>query len=371
MKSTSTIKNELIAVCKQEYKGNTAQLTILREFEQDYSPDRALWWYTRDSFVYRLMNKALRMQNIDLLFLFRFFIRDLEQQLEQYRCTSRIRLYRGQLMSNDELQVLKDSIGQLISVNSFLSTSLDQQQALQFLGGSSTSDGVERVLFKIVADPRLEGIKPFANISSFSYFSQEEEVLIMLGSIFRLVDIHQDVEQVWIIEMRLCSNHDNDLKLVVDQLKKNHGEGDAETSLLSLGFILLDMGKYDSAEKYFFRFLNEQSNDYQGIARCYYALGVLHNSIAEVHRGLRNYDEALKYATLALEIFQKSMPLKHYQTAWTFEIMGNIYEDRKELFEALDYYRKAANIYCEALPATHYYVVSNKQSIDRVSSQIN
>ncbi|CAF1003858.1 unnamed protein product [Rotaria sp. Silwood1] len=300
MKSTSTIKNELIAVCKQEYKGNTAQLTILREFEQDYSPDRALWWYTRDSFVYRLMNKALRMQNIDLLFLFRFFIRDLEQQLEQYRCTSRIRLYRGQLMSNDELQVLKDSIGQLISVNSFLSTSLDQQQALQFLGGSSTSDGVERVLFKIVADPRLEGIKPFANISSFSYFSQEEEVLIMLGSIFRLVDIHQDVEQVWIIEMRLCSNHDNDLKLVVDQLKKNHGEGDAETSLLSLGFILLDMGKYDSAEKYFFRFLNEQSNDYQGIARCYYALGNLATKKDDL-------DSSLVWHFKSLEIKRESL----------------------------------------------------------------
>src|SRR3984957_19119886 len=47
MKSTSTDKNELISLCKDEYKGNKTELKIVREFEQDYSLDRALRWYTR------------------------------------------------------------------------------------------------------------------------------------------------------------------------------------------------------------------------------------------------------------------------------------------------------------------------------------
>ncbi|CAK9188968.1 unnamed protein product [Sphagnum troendelagicum] len=93
MESNQTDKNQLISVCQQEYDGNDEQLIILREFEQSYSRDRSLWWYTRDSFVHRLLNKALQMQNIDLLFLFRFLIQDLGQQLQEHRCSSPLTVY--------------------------------------------------------------------------------------------------------------------------------------------------------------------------------------------------------------------------------------------------------------------------------------
>jgi hypothetical protein len=90
------------------------------------------------------------------------------------------RLYRGQLMSNEELQTLKDSVGSLISVNSFVSTSINRQLALSFLESSPISDDLQGVLLEIDADPPLNGIKPFANITSFSYFPGEDEVLMML-----------------------------------------------------------------------------------------------------------------------------------------------------------------------------------------------
>ena len=78
MKSTANDKNELISLCKQHYQGNSDESKIVKEFEREYSSDRTLWWYTRHSFLYRMLNKALRMQNIHLLFLFRFIIRDIE-----------------------------------------------------------------------------------------------------------------------------------------------------------------------------------------------------------------------------------------------------------------------------------------------------
>jgi hypothetical protein len=93
MTSTSTDKDELISVCRNEYKDNSTELVFLREFEQGYSDDRSLWRYTRDSFLYCLLNKALRVQNIDLLFIFRFFIRDIERELELNRCSSAVRVY--------------------------------------------------------------------------------------------------------------------------------------------------------------------------------------------------------------------------------------------------------------------------------------
>ncbi|CAF1239366.1 unnamed protein product [Rotaria sordida] len=167
MKSNPTDKNDLIDLCKEKYKDNEKELAIVKEFEQNYSPNQALWWYTRDSFLYRLLNKALRVQNTDMIFLFRFFIRDIEQQLEQHKCLTPIRVYRGQLMSNEELKVLKDSIGRFISMNSFLSTSIEREQALRFLNATNISDDSQRVLITIDADPRLDGVKPFANITNY------------------------------------------------------------------------------------------------------------------------------------------------------------------------------------------------------------
>ena len=79
--------NELIALCKEEYSDNTNELRVIDEFDEDYSPKRSLWWYTRNSFLSRILNKALREQNIDLLYRFRFSISDLQYQLEENRCS--------------------------------------------------------------------------------------------------------------------------------------------------------------------------------------------------------------------------------------------------------------------------------------------
>jgi hypothetical protein len=120
---------ELIIFCKQHYKNNAGELGIIEEFERDYSSNRSVWWYTRESFVYRLLNKALRVQDIDLLYLFLFFIRDLGQELENNKCSLRISTYRGQKMSKGEIEILYNSRGEFISINSFLSTSLNRKQA--------------------------------------------------------------------------------------------------------------------------------------------------------------------------------------------------------------------------------------------------
>ena len=82
MKSIESDKQQLIQLCKKEYQNNNNELKCVREFEKDYRKEKAVWWYTRDSFLYRVLNKALRIQNIDLLFLLRFVIRDIYQQLK-------------------------------------------------------------------------------------------------------------------------------------------------------------------------------------------------------------------------------------------------------------------------------------------------
>ena len=387
MKCNSTDKNELITLCKQEYKNNDEELEIIDEFERDYTSDRALWWYTRESFLYRLLNKALRIQNMDMLFLFRFFIRDLEQQLIRYQCTSRIRLYRGQSMSREELQILKNSIGQFISINSFVSTSIDREQALTFVRDQTITDQYEKILFEIDADPRLKGIKPFANITQLSYFAEEEEVLLMFGSIFQLLRLdHKD--HIWILRLRLCTENENDLKATCEHMKNQYGKHNEQTDLLSFGSALTKMGRYDEAEKYFQRLLNELPSDHWGIADCYHNLGEIemergdyrssliwhkksldlrrkrlkpndpdlaetYNSMGIVYRKQGDQRLALDSFEKALSIFQEAFGHNHSKVGMCWNNIGNIYNTEKKYSQALEYYLKALTIQKKDLPSDH------------------
>lgn len=128
-------KQDFLLLARTNYTDNDRELKRIDEFDQTYDASKALKWYSSDSFVYRLLNKAIRMGNIDLLFECRFFILDLHRQLEylhkQY--TELIRsnkhnqliVYHGQQMTSDDFAKLKTNVGKLISINSFLSTSIN------------------------------------------------------------------------------------------------------------------------------------------------------------------------------------------------------------------------------------------------------
>ena len=133
MESVESDKQELISLFKKTYQDDEDK-NVIDEFENDYSSDNALWWYTRDSFLYKMLNKALRIQDIGTLFLFRFFIRDIYEQLKENQCSLPVRVYRGQILSIDEVNNLQKSIDDFISINSFFSTSTDRDKALSFIG---------------------------------------------------------------------------------------------------------------------------------------------------------------------------------------------------------------------------------------------
>ncbi|CAF0817489.1 unnamed protein product [Adineta steineri] len=337
-------KNEFILFCENEYKDNINELRIIDEFKENYSSKKAIWWYTRESFLYKILNKALRIQNIDLLFLFRFFIHDIEKQLRLNQCTSFIRVYRSQLISKYEFDLLKNSIGQYISMNSFISTSLNREQALSFL--HPTNNDFQQILFEINADPSLDNIQPFSNITNLSYFSNEEEILFMLGSIFRIINIDRDKKKknIWVVQMNLCSNNESNLKSIFEHMKKQYGDG--QTNLLSFGKILWTMGKYNEAEKYFFRLLNELPNDHEYISYCYRALG----NVAD-DKG--DYDTSLKWHLKAIDQMTKTSEINNSLLGESYNGIGCVYDAKGEYEHALEFYKKAYRIWKEIYGEDH------------------
>lgn len=387
MKPETNEINALVVNCKKEYENNSSALKFVKQFEREYQAADALWWYTQPSFLYSLLNKAFRVKNIHLLVVFRFFIRDIQRQLTKRKCSNPIRVYRAQLMSKEEIEILKTRMNQFISINSFLSTSLQRELALFYLGDSSNSFDLERVFFKIDADPRLPNVKPFSEIASMSQFPFEEEVLFMAGSIFRLLDIRQDHKDIWNVRMVLCSDNNCHLQPLLKYLKDKLCN--EKTTYLHLGDVLKDMGKIDDAYSYYMYYICQLPTYHPHSASCCHALGMIadmkgdldsslmwHNrslkiarytlktnhpnvasiqvSLGEVHRKKGDYARALTSFEAALVIFTEVFGNDHPHIAACYNNVGIVYKNAKKYSKALTWYTKAARIREKHLPSNHH-----------------
>lgn len=401
LKSNDENRKEFIDLCKKEYANDE---NAINDFEKNYEDEYAVWWYTRDIFLFRKLNKALRLQDIDWLFHFRFFIQDMykvlkELQDEQRDLTSPVVVYRAQLISSNELVQLKNSIGGLIPFNSFLSTSRSRQYTLFALGTDPKPFGqLNPILFEIKADNQINNkIKPYADVSAMSALAAvEQETLFMIGSIFRLESITTE-GYITVFHLSLCSENDHDLIDLFEHMKKEFEIND-DSSLLTVGTLLWKSGRFDHAENFYRRMLNEIDAQDSLIPNCYQGLGFVAaakgdlenaliwqtkvldydrksfppddyrigcdlNTIGNVHWRAENYPLAIESYLKAIKIFGQHHD--RYLSA-SLNNLGNVYEERGQIDDALKYHRKALDIRQSILPPNHPDVATSYHNLANV-----
>lgn len=194
----------------------------IKTFQREYkSSDDAVYWYTKESFLYLSVNRALRSENIDELYIHRFFITDLcAQLLRIYKQQEQLKhgqdksiVYRGQFMYHAELEKLKSNAGTLISTNSFFSTTTNINVARIFANSCHNMIGV---LFQIEIDNNTNSVI-YATITKHSICPDEEEVLFHIGAVFRINSISYDNNlKLWKIYFKRAIAV-NDLQTLVDR----------------------------------------------------------------------------------------------------------------------------------------------------------
>ena len=367
MQSNPSSKEVFIDLSKKIYKTDPVEMKNISDFEKTYTTQVALQWYSRDSFLSRLLNKALRTQNIDILFYLRFFIDDIRTQLKTIKQNESTKVYRSQWMTANELKTLQDARGKFISINSFLSAHLDKLQARS--SPPENKQYEEQVLFEIDADPKFVDCGSFANITGYTA-NRENEVLFMLGSIFEILQIKREGNRMWLIQLRLYPDHSQNISFMSNDTDK----------LLSFGYVLETIGKPKEAEG-LYKFLLDKlpkvdpnsilcrealagvadgKDDYDTSLRLYTEalnlnkqasnksnlnIASNYNDIGEIYRKKRQYEDALLQHKKALEVLGEK-PTGQYlaKQAVCYNSMGIVYQDMKEYQKALQYYMDAFEI---------------------------
>ncbi|CAF1485561.1 unnamed protein product, partial [Rotaria sp. Silwood1] len=208
-------KYDMIAYCRNYYINDEVELEKISDFEKNYQTEHSIKWYTRDSFLYRLLNKTLRSENIDDMYKFRFILSELYIQISELHCDYlqtildldlipyTLTVYRGQLITPKELDRLKKNIGSLISMNTFLSTSLNRNVSLIYAGDGQHRPNFESVLFIINIDTNTYKTA-FADIENHSWNKSEQEILITVGAIFQIIEVEKE-DNIWIAKLQACN----------------------------------------------------------------------------------------------------------------------------------------------------------------------
>ncbi len=254
-RTENTLK-EMLNECRSFFRQNMAMLKKIDDFEKNYIAGQAIKYYCEDSFVYRIINSALRTHDIDIIIKFQPYISDLYKELnERYlRHTINFRkrksglpirvAYRGQYMQEAELKRLRDycqSRNSHVVLNTFGSATRDSRVAFQFI--PDVRDGYVRCLYVIII-PDQYYIE--ANMSSMFYHqfvdiadqaADEQEVNFSVGSLFRIqyigrstsepswvpivLELHADTEGLdscWKVLRRRIKNESDEMKNELFQL---------------------------------------------------------------------------------------------------------------------------------------------------------
>ncbi|CAF1025332.1 unnamed protein product [Adineta steineri] len=357
---------DLVILCRELYLNNKGELKIINEFERDYDPQKAIWWYTRECFTYKMLNKALRIMDADIIITVGFFLRDVHQQIQQLHeqqvstyDEKSFKVYRGQGLLKSDFEKLQKAEGGLMSFNNFLSTSTNEKVSLSFAHDASTKPNMVGIFFIMSIDPCLKAA-PFASIQAVSYFKGEEEILFSMHTVFRVNTIKQmdNKNQVYQVELQLTSDDDQQLRLLTDRIRKEAiGSG-----WQRLAKLLVKIGQFNKADEVYTVLLEQTSDESEK--------AIYYNQLGRIKDDQGDYEKAIWYHKQGLEIKKKILPSYHPDLAISYSNIGSVYHKMGEYLEALSFYEKDLEICQKTLPSDHADLATSYNNIGSVYDSI-
>ena len=399
---------DFLTFCRTEFAQDTRELRKIDRLENEYHQRKPIWWYTWESFLYKTLNKALRLMDVDIIIKMGFFICDLHKQIADLHIkqisAEPFTVYRLQGLSRTDFTQMKENRNGLLAFNNFLSTSKNRQVSLKFLHRIRSNSDLIPVLFVISIDPSIKQT-PFANVTDFSAVKNEEEILFSMHSVFRIGQINKKLhnnDQIWQVELTLTSDSDPELHILTEHMR-NTTLG--VTSWNRLGSLMIELSKFDKAEEIYELLLRKVKDPYEK-AYLFHQFGMIYygqakyeqaiaynqkslemkkqnpltdhsslaasfNNIATIYSTTNEHSKALEYYKKTLEILSKSVPIDYTNLATTYSNIANVYSYTSDYSQALQYFRKSLEIEEKILPTNHPSLATSYNNIGTLYSEMN
>jgi tetratricopeptide (TPR) repeat protein len=351
--------------CREEFLRDGRDPKHVDEFEREYHNKTPIGWYSSEAFVYSMLNRALRLMDVDIIVRMGFFIKDLYRHIDQLhseQCTDQssseaFMLYRGKGLSKEDFEKMMKTKGGLISFNNFLSTSKDRDFSLAFAESNRDNPDLVGILFIMNIDT-AQSTTPFASIHGVSYFQGEDEVLFAMHAVFRINDIKpmDGNSRLSEVNLTLTDDNDQDLRVLTDRIREETFS--KSTGWYRLSLVLLKMGQFDKAQEVYEVLLDQTTNESEKAP--------IYGQLGSVKYNQGEYQEAITFYEKALAVQQQSIPPNHPDLAISYMGIGSVFYSMGAYPKALEYYEKALVIQQQSLPPNHPSLASSYNNIGAV-----
>jgi tetratricopeptide (TPR) repeat protein len=358
-------KEEMLTACRHHYQNNRGRLKVIDEFDQTYHINECIRWYTKETFVYELINSALRTGDIEKLYTFRYYIADLSNQLAEKSKNSKwgrdqlINLYRGTKINKKEADKFKINDGKLIATNSYWSTSRDRDYACTYANKLAHHADLVSVLFEIECSLMNQNDSiVVVDISELSEFPSENEFLFDVGSIFQIQKVTKETNgdtELYVVEL---STTEDGREVVKKYIEENRREMEYESPKMMVGILLKRIGEYKKSLQYFEQLLIDPGEE---------NIAYIHNRIGIAYRNENKDDLALDHFNKALSLSSKVQPSEKRLLANILQNIGKVDYKHKRFNSALEYYRQAVDTIGPEKGDMNRLIAELYSSIGRVS----
>ena len=355
---------ELADYCRSQKIPENQIVTL----ETEYRSERAIWWYTAPYFLYSMLNAGLRQMDTEIIMKTGFFMRHLQKHMDKvhreqqahHPITDKFTVFRGQGLSREYFEKMKQSEGSLMAFNNFLSTSRSREISIGFARDSNCD--LIAVLFVMTIDPRVceRAAISFVDVKDEGYFKEhEEEILFATHSTFRINRMNMIKDGVrnpmWEVHLNLVGENDQEMGELTRHVREEMG---SHTGWSRLGWILIKTGQSEKAEALYQMLLDKSSSNTD---RALYL-----NQLALVYDSMGEYSKALSYYEKDLEISKQALPPNHPDLATSYNNIGIVYDDMGEYSKALSSYEQSLEIMKVSLPPNHPSLATSYNNIGLV-----
>ena len=317
----SNLKKDFLDFCRFHYNENPDQLSLIDEFERNFSMEKSVWWHQRNSFVRKMLDRALRTREIDILYKIRCFIQALHQQIKQEEFSATVhRIYHCSL---DELTKFQEN--NLLSFDTFVQCTSNQPSFIDKI------QGMETILFRIITTVGIE-------IEKHSGDSEAKgRVLLPFDNLYRIQSIENDLNhQYWNVRLLNISQDDQVFKQLTKEIRE---QIEGHVVLIRLGKLLLFTNDYCHAD-YLARLLfDDGSLKHSPILLA--SLAALHHLLGSVDYQQNRYRIARRQFERALKIFLSFIAEDHPILSTTYNNIGSMFYQEDQHEQAIVYHQKA------------------------------
>lgn len=340
IESTSTEKDAFIQQYQSTFAGDVERMANAQIFQESYLPERAVSWLIKDRFFQQILEVTFQNINTNTMAMCAFFIRDIQNQFEQNKCTSTLTVYRSQTMGEESFQQLKNAQGKIITYKSFFSTTTNREIALAHL---SEANQYKRVLFEIEANPDQPGVKPFMKLNISFDSLDETEVLFMVGALFRINEIRNDETDLTIIKMSLCA-HDKK-----DEILKQLPNMNEKKDLIGFTCLQFELGRILNCPNILYhidtilqRCLIGLSDDHLDRIRCY-------DQLASLALAIEDFDLCINRCEQSLEMKKKIFSSNDLKLILSYDLIVYACSRKNDKKRELDALKQILNIHRQNL----------------------